>query len=167
MSIGNKFYGKHSVDIVGRDTWDQHDTTRTWTDGGAVEEALKSSLSALLPQLGKIVSDNATLAVSDYISSAEAGLRSTPSGEVIIGLRLSNAEAAMIVEIPLRKLIVGALSEMRPTLGIDKEAQATLSGLVALGNALVNLTKRDGQTPPPAHAPIGHNVNAKPGIIRP
>jgi len=138
VAIGNKFYGKQSVAITGRKAWDEHMATRTWTDGGAVAEVMQAATA----HLERIVAENATQSVSDYLSSAEAGLRVTDAGEIIIGVRVSNQEASMIVEIPIKKLIVGALSEMRPTLGLDPKAQSAVSALIAFGGQLASLGAR-------------------------
>lgn len=143
--VGHRYYGKTSVAIVGRQSWEAQDGTKTWTDGGAVQKALQDAAQAL----ERVVAENATLAVSDYLSTAEAGIRADKTGEVLIGLRIANEEAAMMVEVPLRRLIVAALSEMRPALGIDPQAQQTVSAIVAFGQQLSALGSVRTPTPLP------------------
>ncbi len=138
MTIGKRFYGKQPVVIAGRQAWDEQMATRTWTDGGAVAEVMRSATA----QLERIVADNATQGVSEYLSSAEAGLRVTEQGEILVGVRVHNQEASMIVEIPIKKLVVGALSEMRPTLGLDPRAQSAVSAIIAFGGQLAALGAR-------------------------
>ena len=155
MSIGHKWFGKRAAVVLGLDKWAAHDASKTWSDGGAVAEAVTESNKTLISQLEKIVADNATAGVSEYLSDAEIGVRADQTGEVIVGLRIANDQAVMIVEIPLRKLVVGALSEMRPTLGVDPQAQAVLSALISLGNNLSSLAGKPVPPPLPAlHAAV-------------
>ena len=155
MSIGRKWFGKREASVSGATKWTAQDSSLTWTDGGAVRQAVDESNKVLISQLERIVADNATAGVSDYLSTAEVGLRAEATGEVIVGLRVSNEQADLIVEIPLRKLIVDALQEMRPRLGVDPESQAVLSALIAFGNSLVALGQRKEPGPSPNAMPVG------------
>lgn len=150
--VGFKWFGKIAVALVGREAWERQDSSLTWTDGGAVSGILSKAQA----EIERVVSENATLAVADYASDAKAALRTDPqTGEVIVGLLISNSEASQIVEIPLRQLISAALVELRPQLGVDAQAQAALSGLIALAKNLSALEPR--QTLPQingnSHAP--------------
>lgn len=149
MSIGRKWFGKREASVSGADKWSAQDSTKTWTDGGAVRQAVDESNKVLISELERIVAENATAGVSDYLSTAEVGIRADQTGEVIVGLLVSSGEADLLVEIPLRKMIVGALTEMRPRLGVDQDSQSVLSALIALGNSLVSLGQRKEPSPPP------------------
>lgn len=157
--VGFKWFGKRAVDVSDTGQWTQHDATKTWSDGGAVRDSVTVAAQTLIADLERIVAENATQSVAEYASAAEAGLRAD-GGEVIIGIRLYNDEASMIVEVPLRRLIVDALTEMKPRLGVDVQAQGALSALVALGQSLASLVRAD--VPPPASG-IGHNSGAPAG----
>ncbi len=151
--VGHKWFGKRDVDVLNVATWAQHDPTKSWSDGNAVRGKITTAAQSLIADLERVVAENVSSAVAEYAQSAQAGLRAE-GGEVFIGIRLHNDEAAMIIEVPLRRLVIDALSEMRPNLTMDREAQGALSGLVALGQALVGLVKPD-----PA-AGVGHNSMA-------
>lgn len=153
--VGYKWFGKRAVDVSDTRAWTQHDATKTWSDGGAVRDRVTAATTALISDLERIVAENASASVVEYASAAEAGIRAD-GGEVLIGIRLYNDEASMIVEVPLRRLIVDALTEMRPRLGVDPQAQGALSALVALGQSLASLTRANDQ-PPSVPAGIGHN----------
>lgn len=153
--VGFKWYGKRAVDVADTSQWTSHDATKTWSDGGAVRDSVTVAAQTLIADLERIVAENATASVVDYASAAEAGLRAD-GGEVLIGIRLYNDEASMIVEVPLRRLIVDALTEMRPRLGVDPQAQSALSALVALGQSLASLARANEPPPIPG---IGHNSN--------
>lgn len=157
MSIGRKWFGKREASVSGADKWAAQDSTKTWTDGGAVRQAVDESNKVLISELERIVAENATAGVSDYLSTAEVGIRSDQTGEVIVGLLVSSGEADLLVEIPLRKMIVGALTEMRPRLGVDQDSQAVLSALIAFGNSLVALGQRPKD---PAPMPTGVTAQA-------
>jgi hypothetical protein len=133
--VGHKYYGKMAVTISGQKAWDRQDAAKTWTDAGAVTRVLQATTA----ELERIVAENATLSVSEYLSTAQAGIRTTPEGEVMLGLRIENQEAAMIVEVPLRRLILAALSEMRPVLGFDPNAQQAVSAIVQFGSQLASI----------------------------
>ena len=133
--VGHKYYGKMPVTITGQQSWDRQEATKTWTDAGAVARVLQQTTA----ELERIVAENATVSVSEYLSTAQAGIRATPEGEIMLGLRIENQEAAMIVEVPLRRLILAALSEMRPVLGLDQGAQHTVSAIVQLGSQLASI----------------------------
>lgn len=133
--IGVRYYGKMPVTISGQKAWDQQDATRTWTDAGAVSRVLQATTA----ELERIVAENATTSVSDYLSTAQAGVRVTQDGEIMLGLRIENQEAAMIVEVPMRRLILAALSEMRPVLGVDPAAQHAVSAIVQFGGQLASI----------------------------
>lgn len=161
MTVGVKWFGKRAVEVVGAQEWASHDPTKTWTDGGAVSEAVGSATKDLVTILERLVAENANAGVQEYLTSSEAGLRATPDGEVLIGLRIYNDQAAMIVEIPLRKLLVGALTEMRPMLGVDPQAQMALSACISFGKSLASL----GTAQAPQGPPIGHNSGQARGRI--
>ena len=161
MGIGKKWFGKREAAVSGIDKWAAHDPTKTWTDGGAVAKVVSDTNKTLISQLERIVAENANAGVSEYLSTAEVGLRADGTGEVLVGLRISNDIADIIVEIPIRKLVIGALTEMRPTLGVDQQAQAALSALISLGNSLSSLAKS------PAPPPIPAGPAASPGRLSP
>ena len=156
--VGFRWFGKRPVDVTDTAPWVSHDATKTWSDGGAVRGSVTAAAQTLIADLERIVAENASASVAEYASAAEAGLRADGSGEVIIGLRIFNDQASMIIEVPLRRLIVDALTEMRPKLGVDPQSQAALSSLAALGQSLASLVRAD-VPPPQAGAGIGHNSN--------
>lgn len=137
--IGSKWYGKVPVGVVGRDKWDRQDASASWTDGGEV----KRIVEAIVPVLEQLVAKEALGAVSDFASTGEAAVQAGDKGEVMVGVRLISEQAAMIVAIPLRKLLIAALTEVRNGIALDPQAQALLSDLVALGRQLATL----GQPP--------------------
>ena len=57
----------------------------------------------------------------------------------MIGVKIANDEATLIAYVPLKRLLVSALGEIRPTLGVDPQAQALLSQLMTLGQQLASL----------------------------
>ena len=154
--VGFKWFGKRAVDVSDTTAWTQHDATKTWSDGGAVRDSVTVAAQTLITDLERIVAENASASVAEYASAAEAGIRAD-GGEVVIGIRLYNDQAAMIVEVPLRRLIVDALTEMRPRLGVDPQAQGALSALAALGKSLASLVHAEAPPPVPG---IGHNSQA-------
>lgn len=141
--IGVRYYGKMPVAVSGQKAWDKQDATRTWTDGGAVARVLQATTA----ELERIVAENATTSVSDYLSTAQAGIRVTQEGEIMLGLRIENQEASMIVEVPLRRAILAALSEMRPILGLDPNAQQAVSAIVQFGGQLASIGRVPSRTP--------------------
>jgi len=149
MTIGRKWFGKGEVATSNRQPWEAHDSTQTWTDGGAVRQVLDEAAG----KLERIVAENATAAVADYVSTAGVALRATETGEVLLGLRIENDKSFMIVEVPLRKLMVTALMEVRPTIGVDPQAQLVVSALVTLGRQLASLGQPEAPaatvSPPP------------------
>ena len=134
-SVGHRYYGKMPVTISGQKSWDQQDATRTWTDAGAVSRVLQATTA----ELERIVAENATTSVSDYLSIPQPAIRPTQDGEIFLGLRIENQEASMIVEVPLRRAILAALSEMRPILGLDPGAQQAVSSIVQFGGQLASI----------------------------
>lgn len=142
-AVGKRFYGKTAVSIRGQKQWDAHDATKTWTDNGEV----RAVIEAIVPEVERLIAKNATLGVSEYLSSAEAAMRADENGHLLIGVRIWNDEAAMIVEIPLTDLLVSALAETRDVVGVEPGAQAAVSALVNLGR---QLTAVGGAAPPAA-----------------
>ncbi len=152
--IGRKWFGKGEVATSNRQAWESHDATQTWTDGGAVRQVLDEAAG----KLERIVAENTSAAVADYVSTAGAALRATESGEVLLGLRIENDKSFMIVEVPLRKLMVAALMEVRPTIGVDPQAQLVVSALVTLGRQLASLGQPEVPAPVAAPAPTKRRV---------
>lgn len=161
MALGRKWFGKIGVALFGRDKWEGQDASQVWSDGGAIREVLDKASVAL----EKIVAENAVLAVSDFASTGVAALRATEQGELILGVRLETDHAAQILEIPLRQLFMAALTDIKPKIGLDAEAQAAVSAMVALGQQLASLGRppappRAPAPPPPPIAPRSHQQAA-------
>lgn len=152
--VGHKWYGKVSVDVSGREAWDRQDASQSWTDGGAV----KKILASIEPLLEQLVASEAIGAVADFASTGEAAVRAGQAGEVIVGLRITSEQSSMIVSVPLRKLLVAALTEVRNGIALDPQAQALLADLVSLGQQLSRL----GQPPPQVVKPAVVNGGAHP-----
>lgn len=138
-STARKWFGQRDASVIGADKWMAQDSIKTWSDGGEVVRVVERISKVLIAELERIVSDNATAGVSDYLSAAKIGVRADQAGEVVVGLIVSNDQADMVVEIPLRKTIIAALTDMRPRLGVDPQSQALLSALIGLGQSLVSL----------------------------
>lgn len=152
-AVGRKFYGKIPVTVTGRDVWDRHDATATWSDGGEIRQLL----DRLAPELERVVAQNAAQSVAEYAELGEAAVRGDLSGEVMVGLRLWNDNAAMIIEIPLKKLLLSALTEMRNGLAVDPNAQTAVSNLVDLGRQMHQLAG-------PATPQVASPLPAAPGM---
>jgi hypothetical protein len=149
MALGRRWFGKLKSHVQGREAWERQDAGKVWSDGGEIKNQLESihgtlrtALDAAAKDMERIVADNAIVAVSDFASDATAALRAE-GNSIIIGIRFDTKQAAMIVEVPLDRLIIKALEEIRPTLGVDTQAQEAVSALVAFGRKLANL----GQAP--------------------
>lgn len=149
--VGHKWFGKVPVEVAGREAWDKQDASQSWTDGGAV----KKILASIEPLLERLVASEAIGAVADFASTGEAAVRAGQGGEVVIGLRITSEQSSMIVSVPLRKLLVAALTEVRNGIALDPQAQALLADLVSLGRQLSRL----GQPPPQVSKPIAATVN--------
>ena len=141
--VGRKHYGKVPVHIVGKDRWDTQSHTQSWSDDGEVRKVITDAIAqAIQPVIGvleEVVARNASLGASEYLATAESSLTVAPDGDVLIGVRIANDEAALIAYVPLKKLLISALSELRPSLGVDPQAQTMLSHLITLGNQIAQL----------------------------
>lgn len=144
--VGRTYYGKTAVQIFGANGWEAHDATKTWSDGGEI----KSELLALTERLEAIVARNVSAAVVEYATTGEAAVRADTNGEIYVGLRLWNDEAALIVEVPLKALLVAALVDVRDKLALDPGAHTMISQLVDLGRQLTQLTRTQQAVPPSA-----------------
>ena len=134
--VGNKFYGKVDVVTRGKKQWDEQDPAKAWTDGGEIRAIVES----MIPDIEKACAKNAILGASEFSSSGQAAVRADErTGEVIIGVRVSTEDADLITEVPLKQLLITALSEMKGVIGVDPGAQTTLSQLIDLGRQLSNL----------------------------
>lgn len=139
MTVGRKHYGKVAIDVLGREAWEKQDATKSWSDDGEVKKIIEESTASMVHALEAAVAQNAHLGVSEYLSIAEAAATVDEKGELLIGVRVSNDEASLIAYVPLKKLIMSVLTELRPRLGVDPQAQTILSHLVGLGRNLASL----------------------------
>lgn len=137
-AVGRRYFGKTPVTVDGREVWDRHDATKTWSDGGETAKIVAGHMTAMQTELETTVAQNAVLAVSEFASSAEAAIRAD-GDDVIVGIRFYSDASALIVNVPLRQILAAALSEIRPLLGADPNAQAALSNLVAIGRQLAQI----------------------------
>lgn len=134
--VGQKYYGKVPAEVIGARDWDNHDATKTWSDGGAVREIVE----AMVPKLEAALAHNVSLGVSEYLGDGEAAIRADQrTGELHVGLRLHNSEASLIVEIPLKRLMIAALTDMRNNIAVDRGAQDAVTSLVDLGRQLITI----------------------------
>lgn len=158
--VGRKHFGRVPVQVAGKDRWDTQDHAASWSDDGEVRQVLTQALGeALKPVIGAlehVVARNASLGASEYMATAESTLTLAPDGDVLIGVRVANDEASLIAYVPLKKLIVSALGDIRPTLGVDPQAQALLSHLMTLGQQLAQLGRPQVQAPQPSKEELTH-----------
>jgi len=149
--IGMRHYAKVPLKSIGREAWEKQPATGVWSDEGEVRATVASALDKMLPpligELERIVERNANLGASDYLSEGEASLALSPDNEILLGIRIFNDGAQMIAHVSLRELLYAALSDLRPHLGIDPQAQTLLSQLKFLGTQLASLG-----APPKRHA---------------
>lgn len=147
--VGQKYYGKVPAQVIGARDWDAHDATKTWSDGGIVRQIVES----MVPTLEAALAQNVSLGVSEYLGDGEAAVRADQrTGELYVGLRLHNSEASLIVEIPLKKLLIAALTEMRNGIAVDRGAQDAVTSLVDLGRQLITI------------AGVGAHAQAQPAV---
>jgi hypothetical protein len=155
--VGRKHFGRVSVQVSGKERWDGQNHSASWSDDGEVAAVINQSLGdivkPIIAALEQVVARNASLGASEYLSSAESTLTLAPDGDVLIGVKIANDEATLIAYVPLKRLLVSALCEIRPTLGVDPQAQALLSQLMTLGQQLASLGRPANQQP---HKEITH-----------
>jgi hypothetical protein len=139
--VGRKFFGKTTVAIpqAQKEAWDNQAAEKTWADDGEVGRTLE----AIRPTIEKIVSQNATIGASEYLAAAEVAMRAS-SKDILIGVRLSNAEAVLIGEVSLRQLMMSAIQQAREVAAADPGAQELITTLVQIGRELSGI-------------PAGHN----------
>lgn len=139
--VGRKFFGKTTVAIpqAQKEAWDNQAAEKTWADDGEVGRTLE----AIRPTIEKIVSQNATIGASEYLAAAEVAMRAA-NKDILIGVRLSNAEAILIGEVSLRQLMMSAIQQARETAALDPGAQDLITTLVQIGRELSGI-------------PAGHN----------
>jgi hypothetical protein len=145
-AVGRKHYGKVPVQVSGRERWETQNHTQSWSDDGDVRKIIEPAIAAL----EQVVAKNAALGASEYLGSAESTLVLAPDNDILVGVRIANDEAALIAYVPLKKLLMAALSELRPTLGVDPNAQALLSQLITLGSQLASLGRPNPNSQPTA-----------------
>ena len=124
--IGMRHYAKIPLKSVGREAWEKQDITGVWSDAGEVQAVVQRHLGNMI-------------GASDYLAEGEASLALSPENDILLGIRIYNDGAQMIAHASLRQLLFQALSELRPHVAIDPQAQALLSQLKALGHQLANL----------------------------
>lgn len=148
--VGHRYFGKTPVAVENKDAWDRHDPAQSWSDGGEVKAILGEAMS----KLERALSSQATMATVEFAESAEAALRAE-NGEVLMGLRMYSDASYFVVTVPLRKVIMAALAELKPILAGDPEAQAALSALVSMGRQLADLVPVKPPALPSRSAPVG------------
>lgn len=141
--VGRKHFGRLPVQLVGKERWDAQDHASAWSDEGEVGVVLKKAfddaLAPIVQALEGVVAKNASLGASEYLALSEASATLSPDGELMIGVRVANDAVAMVAYVPFTQLIKSILSEIRPSLGIDPQAQAMLSQMIAIGRGLATL----------------------------
>ena len=137
--IGMRHYAKIPLKSVGREAWEKQDITGVWSDAGEVQAVVQRHLGNMIGELQDTVARNAMIGASDYLAEGEASLALSPENDILLGIRIYNDGAQMIAHASLRQLLFQALSELRPHVAIDPQAQALLSQLKALGHQLANL----------------------------
>jgi hypothetical protein len=137
--IGMRHYAKIPLRTIGREAWEKQNIAGVWSDAGEVETVVQRHLGELTSELQDIVARNAMIGASDYLAEGEASLTLSPDNDILLGIRIFNDGAQMIAHVSLRELLFAALSELRSHLGVDPQAQALLSTLMALGRQLATL----------------------------
>lgn len=152
-SIGRKTFGRVPLAVQGRDRWEAQGPAH-WSDEGEVQKILQPFVAQMANALKDVVARNAALGASEYLAIGEVTLVPGEQGDVLIGLKIDNGEASLIAYVPFKKLIVAALEDVRPVLGVNPQAQALLSQLIGLGRQLASLGHVDQRPVPPkaAHA---------------
>jgi hypothetical protein len=169
---GQRYLGKLGARVVnGLQRFRAHDGTKTWSDGGATETVLKSletvedsftqatqqlagHRQALAGDVRTLVANQVRDAVADYAQDSEWATCVT-DGQLCIAMNLSNTEATLIVQTPLRELINAGVAEAWKA-AATPAGQDYLAAVFALGR---ELTKLEGQArkaataPPPTTAP--------------
>ncbi len=158
-AVGKTYFGKTAVQIDGARAWDKQNATQAWNDGGEVQQLMDAASS----KMRQIVAQQAVGAVREFSESAEVGVRAE-GNEILIGLRMTSPDAALIVNIPLRELLEKALKDIRPQLGQNQQAQNTLSAILSLSRQVVSLAQPGGPLAPVVpQFGVGHNSEAEPG----
>lgn len=137
--IGTKHYARVPLQTTGRDAWEQQDITGVWSDNGEVRTSVVRHMDQLIVELESVVARNAMIGASDYLAEGEASLALSPDNDILLGIRIYNDGASMIAHVSMRQILFSALQELRPRLGVDPQAQAVLSQIVALGQQLARL----------------------------
>lgn len=170
---GQRYLGKIAAKVVnGLARFRAHDGTKTWSDGGASESVLQSletvedtltqaaqqfagHRKVLASEVQTLVANQVRDAVADYASDSEWAT-CVADGQLCIAMNLSNAEATLIVQAPLRELINAGVAEAWKA-AATPAGQDYLAAVFALGRELTKLeaqVRRSAATPAPA-APAG------------
>lgn len=128
-------YGSTGVAADDLRDWAAHDHSKSWNDGGAVQQIL----GVAARDLEKLVADESKAAVADYANAAEMALGVSPEGHLLVGVRLWNDDAAIIVKVPFMQLVLNAIQDVRGNIATDAQAQALLSAIVSSGQKLASI----------------------------
>jgi hypothetical protein len=148
----SKFTGNLPVVMHDNKKWLQHDHSQSWSSGAGI----RAALDALAAELDRLVAEETKEAVLDYAQNAEMALGVASNGELLVGVRMANADAHVAVSISFRELVSNAIKEIRPTIGTDPGAQALLSAMISVGKALSQIT-----SPPPDRAQNQQNPSSQ------
>jgi hypothetical protein len=139
--VGTKYFGKIPATIEGYDAFASHDGKQTWDDGNAAHDFLLKCAE----DMKGIIADQVRDGVAEYSSKSQFAIRSDGK-DLMIGLRLDNHIAPMILEVSLSDLINAGLEEAYKTIA-SQPSQDLLTGLASLGRAIAQVTQALPQTP--------------------
>jgi hypothetical protein len=146
---GTRHFGRTTVSIGDKAEWKRQDHSKSWdTPTNEVDAALQEAGKSIKKLIASEVRDG----VTEYMATAESSV-CIDGGDIMVGIRVWNDHASVIVHVPLHQLLTQAVKDAAAQISSSDDAQVLVSKLIVLGREMVSLQRAPSSPPRPETMP--------------